>query len=280
MVLSAFGASGPAVPLPGGQGSSWLAGDVVLKPADLGDAELEWQAELFRAASCDGFRVARPLPATDGSFVVCGWCAWQAVSGRRVEHRWLDVIAVGERFHAALAGASRPGFLSRRTDPWAVGDRVAWGELPVEEYPHVKHLARLNAALQPVAAPSQLIHGDLPGNVLFDDQLPPAIIDFSPYWRPTPFASAIVIADALVWEAADESIIRAVTHVEDFGQYLLRALIYRAVSDHVRSPGIAHPVESDPYLPVVELACRLAAGASSLDPRAAPPGADERTRPG
>jgi len=33
-------------------------------------------------------------------------------------------------------------------------------------------------------APSQLIHSDLGGNVLFHDQLPPAIIDFSAYWRP------------------------------------------------------------------------------------------------
>jgi hypothetical protein len=38
--------------------------------------------------------------------------------------------------------------------------------------------------------------------VLFHDGLPPAIIDFTPYWRPVGYASAIVVADALVWEGA------------------------------------------------------------------------------
>jgi len=123
-------------------------------------------------------------------------------------------------------------------------------------------LVRLVSALQPVEAPSQLIHGDLTGNVLFDDQLPPAVIDFSPYWRPTAFASAIVVADALVWEAADESILDGVAYIEDFAQYLLRAVIYRAVTDCLfRSLELRRPDDADPYLPVVELACRLAGGA-------------------
>jgi uncharacterized protein (TIGR02569 family) len=246
--------------LTGGQGSSWRADDVVLKPVDRGGPELEWQAELFGSVSFDGCRVARPLRARDGSLVVGGWCAWQAVAGGHAQRRWPEIIAIGERFHAALIGVPRPDFLSRRTDPWAVGDRVAWGDLPADEFMHVKHLARLVSALRPIGEPSQLIHGDLTGNVLFDDQLPPAVIDFSPYWRPTPFASAIVVADALVWEAADENILGAVAHVEDFAQYLLRALIYRAVTDRLTRPQEPiRPDGADPYLPVVELACRLAA---------------------
>ncbi len=112
--------------------------------------------------------------------------------------------------------------------------------------------------LRPLEASSQLIHADLTGNVLFDDQLPPAVIDFSPYWRPAAFASAIVVADALVWEGADESILDAVAHIEDFGQLLLRALIYRAVTDrHSRPRDATDPDGVDPYLPAVELACYL-----------------------
>ena len=57
------------------------------------------------------------------------------------------------------------------------------------------------------------------------------MIDFSPYWRPTGFASAIVVGDALLWEGADESLLTAVAHVDDFPQLLLRALIFRAVVD-------------------------------------------------
>jgi hypothetical protein len=103
------------------------------------------------------------------------------------------------------------------------------------------------------------VHGDLTGNVLFATDLPPAIIDFSPYWRPTPFASAIVVADALVWEGADASLLGAVAHIDRFEQFLLRAIIYRAVTDRLfREHESIRPDAEDPYLPAVELALRLA----------------------
>ena len=131
---------------------------------------------------------------------------------------------------------------------------------PPLEFPDVKHLTRLVSALRPLAAPSQLIHGDLTGNVLFHDLLPPAIIDLAPYWRPPAYASAIVVGDALVWEGADESVLDAVAHIGDFPQYLLRALIYRAVTDRLfRRDEPSRPDDADPYLSAVELACRIAA---------------------
>lgn len=110
-----------------------------------------------------------------------------------------------------------------------------------------------------MAAPSQLVHGDLTGNVLFAEGLLPAVIDFSPYWRPIGYAAGIVVADALVWEGADETLLAAVEHVDDFPQYLLRALVYRAVTDRLfRLDEPPRPDADDPYLPAVELACRLA----------------------
>ena len=66
--------------------------------------------------------------------------------------------------------------------------------------------------------------------------------------------SAIGGDDALVWEGADESTLHAVAHVEGFGQYLLRALIYRAVTDRLfRSHEPIRPDATDPYLLAVEL---------------------------
>src|SRR6185436_2377924 len=113
---------------------------------------------------------------------------------------------VGERFHSCLAAVARPAFIARRTDAGAVADRVAWGELPARDFEDVRHVAQLASALRPIVAPSGLIHGDLAGNVLFDERLPSAVIDFSPYWRPTAYASAIVVADALVREGAGEDV--------------------------------------------------------------------------
>lgn len=99
-------------------------------------------------------------------------------------------------------------------------------------------------------APCQLVHGDLGGNVLFDDRLPPAVIDFSPYWRPPGWASAVVVADALVYKGASLGDIQSFVDP----QLLVRALIFRAVTDRLAAPG---PTD-DRYLEAAKLAVRLA----------------------
>jgi hypothetical protein len=64
-----------------------------------------------------------------------------------------------------------------------------------------------------------------------------------------------------VWEGADATLLVAVRHIGNFGQYLLRALIYRLVTDDVLgADGQATAASSaDPYAPAVGLACSLAA---------------------
>src|SRR5687768_12690744 len=104
-VLAAFGAAAGPEPLGGGQGQTWRCGDLVLKPLDwaMSPEELEWQGAVLDGVLEDGFRVPRLRRALDGSALVDGWCAWSYVEGEHEERRWADVIAVGERFHAALA---------------------------------------------------------------------------------------------------------------------------------------------------------------------------------
>ncbi|HYK07622.1 MAG TPA: hypothetical protein VEW11_07605 [Gaiellaceae bacterium] len=253
-VLAAFGASAEPEPLPGGMETSWRCGDLVVKPLDLSVEEVRWQGSLLERLESDGFRVPRLRGVNDG------WCAWEYLAGEHRARAWTEVIAVGERFHAAIADVSRPSFLDRRTNHWAIGERVAWGELPAEQFAHVKHVPRLVAALRPLAVTrSQLVHGDLTGNVLFADELPPAVIDFSPFWRPTGFASAVVVGDALLWEGADAGLLKAVDHVDGFPQLLLRALIFRAVVDaRFRAGEPWRSDEDDCFLAPVELACSLA----------------------
>lgn len=69
------------------------------------------------------------------------------------------------------------------------------------------------------------------------------------------------MADALVWEGADRSLLESVTHIQCFGQFLIRALIYRLVAESLSGDrhGDGAGGARDPYLPVVELA--LNAGA-------------------
>ncbi len=70
-----------------------------------------------------------------------------------------------------------------------------------------------------------------------------------------------MIADALVFEGASEDVVEPLLEDPAFPQYLLRALIYRAVTDHLAQPQQPRVDADDPYLPAVELATRLVRGA-------------------
>jgi uncharacterized protein (TIGR02569 family) len=258
-VIESFGAAGTPVPLAGGRGTAWRVGEHVLRPVEDGEPPLDWQTDVLGSIAGGDFRVSLPRKTLGGDFDSEGWCAWQFVDGLHEERRWHEIIAIGELFHHSLADVPEPEFVARRTDHWAIGDRVAWGDVPAEQFIHVKHLPDLVAARRPLESPCQLVHGDLAGNVLFAAELPPAIIDFSPFWRPPAYASAIVVADALVWEGADETLLSAVVHVPCFPQFLVRALVMRAVVDRLFRQGEPNrPDHDDPFLAAVEIACRLA----------------------
>ncbi|MEU3462155.1 aminoglycoside phosphotransferase [Streptomyces sp. NPDC006733] len=250
-VLDAFGVTGTPVPLAGGQGQSVLVGGWVFKPAE-GDAdEIEWAAALSeRLRAGAGFRVPPPLRALDGRCAVGGWAAGRFLGGEPGPRgRWAEVLAAGRAFHAALRQEPRPDFLGRRTHPWAVADRVAWGEQHVEV---IDDLAEPYSALLELRRPvrqdaAQLIHGDLTGNVLFTADDAPAVIDFSPYWRPAAFAEAIVIADGLLWFDLPPGLLRSGDDHPDWQQLLIRALIFRLVahSENAGPSGRAQPGEPE-----------------------------------
>lgn len=258
-VVEAFGGPWPPEPFDGGEGRSWRAGDLVLKPLDRSVDELEWEADLLTRVRTDGFRLALPVRAAGGHLTADGWVATSFLAGGHEPGRWADIIRVGDAFHAAISAEPRPWFINQRADPWAIGDRVAWGETPASDFADTNHVARLAAARQPLDAPGQLIHGDLTGNVLFANDLPPAIIDMSPYWRPAAFAAAIVVADALVWEGADVSLVSQLDHIDRPDQYLVRALIYRLVTDRINRESGIPTDHHDPYLPAVEVVVELCA---------------------
>jgi uncharacterized protein (TIGR02569 family) len=232
-VLAAFGVRGPtAERLGGGQGRAWAAGGLILKPVD-DVVETVWVAELLSGLVEDGFRVNRPVRSEAGEWVVEGWSAWQTLAGEHdTAGRWPDVLRVGTRLNAALRGLARPAFLDARTHAWAVGDRVAWDEEPAT----VIHAAleplmeRLRIHVRPDDTPGQVIHGDLTANVLFAPGLAPAVIDFTPYWRPPQFCLAVVVVDALLWHRAPPSLIDAMASTEDRTSLLARAALYRLVT--------------------------------------------------
>ncbi|WP_326707515.1 phosphotransferase [Streptomyces cyaneofuscatus] len=232
-VLDAFGVRGIREPLTGGQGRSVRVGGAVLKPAERTEGESEWAASVFeRLPRGAGFRVPRPLRSAEGDAVVEGWTAAEFIDGRPGPSRqWPGVVAVGRAFHAALREVPRPAFLDRRTHPWAVADRVAWGEEGAAVVPELAEpFAHLLSLRRPVEGAAQVIHGDLTGNVLFSPGQDPVVIDFSPYWRPPLYAEAVVIVDGLLWYEPAPSLLVGGGGDPRWRQMLIRALIFRLVA--------------------------------------------------
>ncbi|OLF09037.1 TIGR02569 family protein [Actinophytocola xinjiangensis] len=257
-VLAAFGISGDPVPLPGGQGGTWRAGALVLKPVEFA-AETQWRSQVLAALpDSPEFRISRPVRTVDGAWIAHGWEAGRLVVGAPDVSRTDDVLRAAHAFHAALAHLRRPVFLDRRDNPWSVGDRVAWNELPARTSPPATRLLEpLVRARRPVTLAAQVVHGDLPGNVLFADGLPPAIIDWPVYWRPPAWAYAIAVADALCWYGASPALAARWSHLPDWDQMLLRALIFRIVThDTVFGPTGWTPDQLDAHRPAIDLAVR------------------------
>jgi uncharacterized protein (TIGR02569 family) len=251
-VFAAFGVVATGEMLFQRGSGAWRAGDLVFKAAPSIE-EWSWLGEHLPTIREDGFRLALPVPALDGRWVVEQWCAqtWLAGSHQGWD-RWIDVLALCERFHRASAHLPQPSFIEDRTHPWAVGDRVAWAEAePPTPDPWLEQLIALR---RPISLPSQLMHGDLTDNVLFDYELAPAIIDPTPYWRPAGFASAIVVHDAVAWWSADPvPLIGATAHLDEFPQLFVRAAIYRMVTGIVMGSG-----NPDTRREIVDLATWLA----------------------
>jgi uncharacterized protein (TIGR02569 family) len=231
-VLAEFGAAGQPQPLAGGQRTVWRVGDVVLKRLDGAPDMVQWQAGVLgRVGATAGVRVAPPLASVTGGWVVQGWTAWRYLAGRPAGKDWRTIMAAGRALHVDLQNEDRPDLLDDRDDVWARADRAVW-DLAVGP-PHPELRAAFEAR-RPVGLLDQLVHGDLTGNVLVDDTGVPAVVDFSPYWRPASWATAVVCADAMLFADADAGSVLAAADAETgnapCGQVLLRAVLFRLVT--------------------------------------------------
>jgi len=257
-------------PLAGGQGRSWRAGLVVLKPkSGDGPEAIEWLSGFVAAMNPGGaFRVAAPVPSSAGEWTVDGWQASNWLEGSHLPGAWDRVLEVSAHFHraATVACSTKPGVLDGHDDPWSTGDRIAWGERePDPTWPAsvLGALDRLRPLLDSGSRPdvhAQVIHGDLGGNVVFADDagLAPAVIDVSPFWRPAPYADAIVVADAVAWDGAPLTLaIRFLAHEPDGtgDELLARAIAFRLATAAVHWPALPARVDAevDAYAPLLPL---------------------------
>ncbi|PFG21201.1 aminoglycoside phosphotransferase [Serinibacter salmoneus] len=254
LVLDRFAVTHVERTLPGGRGRSVLAGDLVLSPDRepgtqrwLSPIQARLASELDNEAGRRPLRLALPVPARDGEWVVQGWGATRFEPRARPCHDLALMRAAGHLLHARLAVAvpARPEALSAaprnrwdRAEALAFGDPAALPEPAGWLRGHVAHAATVPGGL----GPDQLVHRDLAGNVLLDGAGSALVIDLSPAWRPVLWAEAICVLDAVLWHGADRDVLADWRGGRE-RLAMLRAVAFRVLSDE--------PVAIEAYRAVV-----------------------------
>lgn len=250
-VRSAFqvGYSTP-VPLGDAWGDGWRCDHVVLTPSTE-PSRATWSAQVIDRMRPTGVAVPRPLRSTDGRYSVGGWTARSFFSGHRAP-RFDEIAAAALSVNRALAGERRPAFLTagratadgewRDAELFAAAEAAAWAEDPTELLAPVMDpdavprpdvaaamakAARLIPLRSAVTAPDQLVHGDMLGCTVFDGHADPVVVDLVPAWRPAAWSVALLVVDAVAWASAEDELIDRWSHLPEFNQLLLRAVLYR-----------------------------------------------------
>ncbi|MDL9947873.1 TIGR02569 family protein [Gordonia sp. ABSL11-1] len=246
-VVNTFGLTAhPPIPMGDSWIGGWRVGEVVLSLVP-DHARAAWSASVRESLYVEGLRVARPFRATDGRYVVSGWRADTYIAGTP-EPRHDEVVLVADRLHAATSSLERPRFLLQSPAPphtdvdvFTAADRAAWEDVPLrtaraagmgeptspDGVASVQMLKTLATLRKNVDLPSQVVHGDLFGTVLFAGAAAPGITDIVPYWRPASWAAAVVVVDSLAWGGADDDLVQRWADQPEWPQMMLRATMFR-----------------------------------------------------
>lgn len=241
------------VPLEDAWGDGWRCDHTVLTPtAD--PARSTWAAQVMDQVRPEGVSFPRPLRSTDGRYAVAGWTARTFVSGHRAP-RFDEIAAAALSISTALEEEPRPTFLEAAApvggagvdrlgdaDLFAAAEAAAWATDPTEQLGPVMDMssvprddvaaamskaAELVALRGPVMSPDQLVHGDMLGCTVFDGYADPVVVDLVPAWRPAAWPVALLVVDAVAWANAEDDLLDRWSHLPDFNQLLLRAVVYR-----------------------------------------------------
>ena len=214
---------------------AWHCGDVLIRPvAD--NALAAWSAGVLDGLTVERMRLAHPVRSSDGRWVVAGWAACRFVPGT-LQPRYDAMVEASLRLHRATATLSRPRLLDDRDQMITRAAAAAWGERATTLDPRAGGVTfdELAARRGPVASPPQVVHAELFGAVLFDEAGVPALIDLVPAWRPKEWSAAVIVVDAVAWGGADEALLDRWSHLDDWPQMLLRAVLHR-LALHAQHP--------------------------------------------
>ncbi|MBU6500768.1 MAG: hypothetical protein KGJ89_04895 [Patescibacteria group bacterium] len=236
-IAEAFGSDEELIRLEGGQGTSYVSGNIVLKPSVNINKE-SWVADTFdKLLESNDVRFARPIRSIDKSWSYKNYVAWSFLKGEHAKGKYRQKLSASQAFHRLLKDIERPGFFDFPPNSWSAADQVVWVK---QKFNYDKEfldlINQITPHLKPLDLPNQLVHGDLSGNFLLGENLPPAIIDFSPVWAPNGFAEGVLLADAIAWEDAAPESLEIFNLIPDIHQFAWRGVLRRIVeqAEHIK----------------------------------------------
>ncbi|MCM3038119.1 hypothetical protein M3201_00180 [Paenibacillus motobuensis] len=238
-ILNSFNLSGDIIPLIGGQNTAARVGNAVLKPVD-DRHHGEWLLNIIYNLKPQGYRLSKPIKSIYGTFVYRGWACTQYEMGKDTKGRIEEKLQISRLFHQDLSSINFQDF-PYTENPWSKGHRIAWQidelsrDLPREIQEIIISLLRIVSLKKQYN--TQIVHGDLSGNILFDEVLSPLVIDFSPTIAPVEYAEAILVCDCIAWQGSKVSEIDLLPNDKLYREMIIRAIIFRLTVSAILSKG-------------------------------------------
>jgi len=230
-VKSEFNLQGEGILLEGGSGHAYRFGDVVIKQV-LDTEESKWSSELLNKIPISSeILIAKPVKAKSGSWVIENWAATTYIKSAHIKNNWQDRLNASRKFHALLKNYAWNVALRPKRHRFSYANSIVWGDISFENMFNGKigaYIKQIFSFFKHINCNNQIIHSDLCGNTLFTENKIPVIIDFSPAFRPTAYAEAIIVCDGIAWENAPLELID-ILNAKDRDQYILRAINFRLI---------------------------------------------------
>jgi len=230
-VIEKFSKHTDYLSLHGGQGKSIKAGKHVIKPIHTHEFDIyQWYAETFEKHNFSGIGYSKPVRSRYGYFIEDGHGATEFLTGAFYVGRMEEKLNACKTFHRLLKDIPKPQKFDSWINPWTKAQDLAWGKIKISRafHPEVKSILKgLFACWKKIDLPTQLIHTDFAGNILFDADKP-VIIDFTAGYFPKEYAKVLLVSDSIAWfNEPTESLGLLGINEDLLFQLLIRAIIFR-----------------------------------------------------
>ncbi|MBN2795760.1 MAG: hypothetical protein JXR88_10165 [Clostridia bacterium] len=228
-ILEAFHIQDDGQHLEGGQNQSIRFGHVVLKPVE-DEVYYNTISEIFNSLDSNRYRISKHMLSKYGQYAYKGYGATWFEPGFEVDDRLEEKLLVSHALHESSKNTST-NQLPKGKDPWSKAHTLLWNKERLKAVNEQNiFVNQLLDQLPDYNETHQLIHSDLGGNILFHQDLPPLVIDFSPAEAPKSFADAVLVCDSIAWGNQSIESLKLLRSNINYRESILYAVAFRVAT--------------------------------------------------